>query len=318
MREKRTFAERTKVFVSDNTLRKYFLVYEGAETEAIYFDAVNSLREDIGISPLIEIIPIIRSYSEDGWSNPKKILDRIIENVEESRTDHISYETLLNRMMDYFYEMKVITTSRAYARSIWRAMCRICEEKCLKRLDTFVEDIEKSCNLILKALQKEYDLEHVIVDISNIIKEGGLTYSEGFDRICFIIDRDRESFVSSPMNNQYRYVIDKCKEMGFGLYVTNPCFEFWLLLHFDDVFGLDKDKLLENPKITAKRRYVEQELRRIWPGYKKTFYRAEELVKNIDHAIDNERKFCEDVEELENSVGSNIGKLIIDMRAYSD
>ena len=65
MREKRTFAERTNVFTSDKTLRKYFLVYEGSETEAIYFDAVNSMRDDIGISPLIEIIPIIRSYSED-------------------------------------------------------------------------------------------------------------------------------------------------------------------------------------------------------------------------------------------------------------
>ena len=102
------------------------------------------------------------------------------------------------------------------------------------------------------------------------------------------------------------------------MYITNPCFEFWLLLHFDEVFDLDQDKLLENPKITANRRYVEQELRRIWPGYKKSSYRAEELVKNIDNAINNEKKFCENVEELENSVGSNIGKLIIDMRAHSD
>ena len=130
MRERRTFAERTQVFTSDKTLKKYFLVYEGSETEAIYFDAISSMREDVGISPLIELIPIIRSYSENGWSNPKKILDRIIENLEESRTNQISYETLLNRIMDYFYETKVITTSKVQARSIWNTMCRICEEKC--------------------------------------------------------------------------------------------------------------------------------------------------------------------------------------------
>ena len=76
-------------------LRKYFLVYEGSETEAIYFDAISSMREDVGISPLIELIPIIRSYSENGWSNPKKILDRIIENLEESRTNQISYESCI-------------------------------------------------------------------------------------------------------------------------------------------------------------------------------------------------------------------------------
>ncbi|MCI8298755.1 MAG: RloB domain-containing protein [Lachnospiraceae bacterium] len=106
--------------------------------------------------------------------------------------------------------------------------------------------------------------------------------------------------------------------MGFGLYVTNPCFEFWLLLHFDGVFDLDEDKLLENPKITSKRRYVEHELRRFLPGYKKSSYRAEKLVKDIDLAINNEKEFCEDVVELENSVGSNIGKLITDMRVHSN
>ena len=181
MREKRTFAERTRIFTSDKTLKKYFLIYEGSKTEAIYFDTVNFMREEIGISSLIEIIPIIKSYSENGWSNPQKILNRIIENLEENRTKHITYETLLNRIMDYFYEMKIITTSKIQARSIWNTMCRICEEACLGKLDTFVEDIEKSCNLILKELQKEYDFQHVIADISNIIKESDFTYAEGFD-----------------------------------------------------------------------------------------------------------------------------------------
>ena len=61
-----------------------FLYMRGLETEVIYFDAVRSLRGDIGINPLIELIPLIRSFSEDGWSNPKKILDRVIENLRES------------------------------------------------------------------------------------------------------------------------------------------------------------------------------------------------------------------------------------------
>lgn len=32
-------------------------------------DAVNSMREDIGINPLIELVPIIRNYSEEGWND---------------------------------------------------------------------------------------------------------------------------------------------------------------------------------------------------------------------------------------------------------
>lgn len=314
MRESRTFAERTKVLKSDEALKKYFLVYEGSDTELIYFDAVNSMRENIGINPLIELIPIIRSYSEEGWSNPKKILDRIIENLEESKAERISYETLLNRMMDYFYETKVITTSKVLAKSMWKTMVHVCTEELQKSLQEEVEDIETDCNAILELLQQEYDVTHVVSDISDIIKDGGLTYAEGFDQICLIIDRDKESFLAMPENNQYEYVVKKCQEKGFQLCITNPCFEFWLLLHFDDVFELDTDQLLENPKVTSKRRYAEQELRRIYPKYKKSSYQAEELVGDIDKAIRNEKEFCEEIEGLENSVGSNIGRLIEKMR----
>lgn len=48
--------------------------------------------------------------------------------------------------------------------------------------------------------------------------------------------------------------------------------------------------------------------------YKKSSYQAEELVGDIDKAIRNEKEFCEEIEGLENSVGSNIGRLIEDMR----
>lgn len=155
----------------------------------------------------------------------------------------------------------------------------------------------------------------MISDISSIIKESGLTYAEGFDKICLIVDRDRESFISTPENNQYDYVVNTCAEKQFGLYITNLCFEFWLLLHFDEVFGLDQRRLLENPKVTAKRRYAEQELRRIWPRYGKSSYAAAEIVKYIDKAIENEKKFCEDIAMLKNKVGSNLGNLMQEMKS---
>lgn len=86
------------------------------------------------------------------------------------------------------------------------------------------------------------------------------------------------------------------------------------VLKSDEVFEVDEEKLLNNSKVTAKRRYAENELRKIWPGYNKSSYHSEKLVKNIDKAIENEKKFCEDIEQLENSVGSNIGRLVQKMR----
>ncbi len=314
MRESRTFAERTKVLKSDEVVKKYFLIYEGSDTEVIYFDAVRTMRESIGINPLIELIPIIRSFSEEGWSNPKKILDRVIENLRESKEQFISYESLLNRIMDYLYETKVITTSKILARNIWKTMLQTCDKKLKKSTEDRVDNIETSCKILMEDLCEEYEVVNIVEDISEIIKDSGLTYEEGFDQICLIVDRDKDSFISTPENNQYKYVLDKCNKMGFQFCVTNPCFEFWLLLHFDEVFELDEEKLLNNSKVTAKRRYAENELRKIWPGYNKSSYHSEKLVKNIDKAIENEKKFCEDIEQLENSVGSNIGRLVQKMR----
>lgn len=66
--------------------------------------------------------------------------------------------------------------------------------------------------------------------------------------------------------------------------------------------------------MTTKLRYSEYELRKIYPKYKKTCYNADILVKNIDKAIENEKRFCEDIEKLENTLGSNVGRLIDEMR----
>lgn len=314
MRESRTFAERTKIRLSDEAAKKYFLVYEGSDTEVIYFEAVNNLKSDIGINPLIELVPLVRSYSEDGWSNPKKILDRVICNIEESKTGCISYETLLNRIMDYFYEENIITTSKVQAKSIWKTLVWICEDKMHKSLSENVSDIEAECSSIIESLQDKCNLVNIISNISEIIESGGITYSEGFDKICLIVDRDRNSFVATIENNQYEYVLNKCKEKNFGFYVTNPCFEFWLLLHFDAVYKLDEEELLANKKVTTKQTYAEHELRKILSGYKKFSYNAEQLVRNIDKAITNEKNFCEDIDQLENNVGSNLGLLIEEMR----
>ena len=72
MRERHNFDRRTNVLKSDEAKKKYYLVYEGEKTEEIYFDEIISSREKIGINPLIELVPVLRSYSEKNWSNPKK------------------------------------------------------------------------------------------------------------------------------------------------------------------------------------------------------------------------------------------------------
>lgn len=314
MREKKMFAQRTRTRNTDEAKRKYFLVYEGKETEEIYFESVSQNRSKIGIDSLLELVPVVRSYSEEGWSNPKKIVDRMLLNLEESRLGVVSYETLLNWFMDYLYEEEILTNSKVKAKSLWQTLEWICKEKLHVMLTEQVENLEQTCRVIAEYFQDKEGYEQIIDDVPRIIQNRSITYAEGFDRICFVVDRDRESFVAHPENNQYEYVLNKCREKKFGFYLTNPCFEFWLLLHFDDVKELNKQQLLDNPKITAKRRYTEQELRKRVNGYTKSSYDADWFINRIDVAIQNEKLYCEDAEELEHFVGSRVGMLIEEMR----
>ncbi len=315
MREKRNFAQRTKVLASDEVKKKYFLVYEGEETEQIYFDEVSLCRSKLGINPLIELVPVVRSYSEWGWSNPKKILDRILTNLKENKSHTVSYETLLNWIMEYLQEEKILTTSKTQAKAMWDTLLWVCSEKLHVGLEGTVEDIEGTCAKIASYFVDAAGINNIVEDVPKIIKNRSITYAEGLDKICFIVDRDRESFVSHPGNDQYRYVLDKCLENGFGFFLSNPCFEFWLLLHFDEVMKLNTTMLLENPKVTSKRRYTEQQLRTLLPGYSKAKYDVEKLVQKIDVAIANEKKFCEDDQALEYSIGSKVGLLIEELRS---
>ena len=310
MREKRNFAERTKALNSDEARKKYFLVYEGKDTELLYFRAVNELKREIGINPLIELIPIVRSYSEEGWSNPKKIVDRMIQNIKESQSGVISYETMLNFIMDYFENNGHVKNNNTLAKSVWKTLVWICEQKFGVKLYEEVSEPEKILPKLFDYLSEKTDLDNLVIDIEKIINYSSLTYAEGFDKICFIVDRDKESFTEQ----QYDYVVERCREKEFGLYITNPCFEFWLLLHFDDVIELDKERLHENPAVSTKRRYAEDELRRRIPGYRKSKYDALSLVRKIDTALLNQKFFCQDIDALKIKVGSNIGALINEMR----
>ena len=150
-------------------------------------------------NPLIELVPLIRSYSEDGWSNPKKILDRVIANLEEEKTGWITYESLLNRIMEYLNEQHILTTSKVQAKAIWNILETCCTKVLQKTLREDVEDIAKDCDILIKYLNKESEVVNIVTDISDIIKStSSITYDENIDKICLVIDRDKDSFISTP------------------------------------------------------------------------------------------------------------------------
>ncbi|PKM65885.1 MAG: abortive phage resistance protein [Firmicutes bacterium HGW-Firmicutes-2] len=311
MRIQKEFGHRTRKLNSDEVKSKYFLVFEGEKSEIQYFSGINDNKLQLGISPLIEIKPIMRSFEEIGWSNPKKLLDRLIEYKNECDVGTMSIVSILSKTIDFLLEDNILNCESIYSPIQMRD--KLCEyflnEKSMP-VDTEVTEIEEFTNEVILSLSIVFSINAVIKDLSSYIEGQRILYDKEVDSICLIVDRDKESFVNNPGNNQYRYVLDNCIKNDIKFYLTNPCFEFWLLMHFEEVKGVDKEMLLENPKISGKRRYAEVELKKVVTEYNKNNIKFDNFLPRIELAVENEKYFCEDVDLLEDNVGSNIGLLI--------
>ncbi|ATV06295.1 RloB family protein [Fusobacterium vincentii] len=312
MRERKNFAERTRISKEDRTRKKYFLVFEGNRTEGIYFNAINELKDKIGINPLIEIISIERTYTEEGWSHPKKILEQLLKDLKEIENGELSYKTLIDKIMWIIIEDEKFSSKILKEISPEEIIEDIKNE--IESLDNIVENIEEDCEFFLNMIIKKFfltieEIPNILETVLKNIENEQITYSEDIDKMCLIVDRDKKSF----KEEQYNYVKEECKKKNFKFFVTNPCFEFWLLLHFDEVHSINREELLENKRVNSKVRYVQSELKKYFP-YNKNRYNAELLIEKIDLAIENEKSFCEDIEELKDELGSNVGLLIQELK----
>lgn len=156
MRESRTFGKRKREELPQREVNiKYILLTEGTETEPQYFEAVDVNKIRLEIPPIIKILPLMRSYGENGWSNPKKILDRLLLNLEESTTDKISYSTLLNAMVDCLYYSEYLSKHKEKIPELSRLIERIYREILKVSPDDFVEDKEATIAKVTEFLAKE-------------------------------------------------------------------------------------------------------------------------------------------------------------------
>ncbi|HEX3016754.1 MAG TPA: RloB family protein [Caproicibacter sp.] len=315
MRIPKSFGERTRTKTSDEAARKYFLVFEGDETELQYFEGIINFKNEIGINNLVEIRPLLRSYSEFGWTNPKKLLDRLVAYMQENETMQFT----LNSIIDWVIAL-LIEDGFFSSKSIWKQrhifiILKNYFEKEGLQLGNIVTDLEDVTNKIVKCLQDKVNVYEAVKRLSEYFNEQCITFSQGFDKMCLIVDRDKHSFVSLPNNDQYEYVKNTCQDKGYNFYVSNPCFEFWLLLHFDEVHSLDPTLLVENSKdASTKQTYAEQELRKLLHGYEKNNLNFVEVKDRIDMAIKNEALYCENIDGLKNLLGCNIGLLIKELK----
>ncbi|MCY6371227.1 RloB family protein [Clostridium ganghwense] len=306
MRVPKQYGKRTLYFDKVQEARaKYIFVYEGQETEVQYFQGVIDRREDLNINPLIDLLPILRGTLQLSHSHPLQILKYIDEHIDHYHTVDI----IVNKIVDYCFENLGIKENNIYnVKTLYDDIFTyLCNKYNLEKNSEFVltNDILEDLSNYLK---DKINILEQIENIQKYIDEQEIIYNKDIDKLCLVIDRDKGNVKSS----QYDEIIQKCNDKGIKLYVSNPTFEFWLLLHSSELPELDKCKLLKNNK-SGKKRYLEKELTNKFNGYKKHNIKFERFFPYITLAIQQEKSFCEDIHYLKDKLGTNVGLLLSEL-----
>ena len=105
------------------------------------------------------------------------------------------------------------------------------------------------------------------------------------DELWLVADRDRQS---TKLHN-LAAVAQQCEQKGYGLAISNPCFELWLLLHCKDVSeysDTERQMLFENKRTESQRTALEKALSVALNGYNKSKYQAMVLMDQLEIAIE--------------------------------
>lgn len=253
---------------------KYFLIYEGEVTEPMYFSGIIVNRNKLMLNQNLSLISVLRSLEDVHNSHPKYALKMAIDIQNQSTENYITKEILSNSIKDFIKNNDFSN-----------------EEELIKLCDDYIKNYANDyiyTNEIGNTIIDIYK-EDIFRDIAtNIIKyleiqKIELDYNPIIDVINLIVDRDKGNF----KDYQYDELLQSCNKNNIKLYVSNPCFEAWLLMHFDEFDNLDFNKLLENKRINSSkksRKYSDKMLSDI-TGYDKSNLKFKTFIDKIDDAI---------------------------------
>ena len=261
----------------------YFISVEGVATEVEYLQGLSDYRTELGINALVNI-EVLRRKTKDGYSAPEQVIELLEEylSLREAGNNIFSDipDEIKNNFSPDFIQLYIETP----------------------------ESISpKERNRFELALRKAgYDLAY---------RKYLSKYTSNFDEFCILIDRDAGSHSSEDMN----FILQYCKEKKYRCFITNPCFEFWLLLHFSDVYEEYSDQLdliRENKKVSNAHTFVSNELSVKAHHGKKGIAFKEKYLPHIEEAIIRASKFASDNEALITDIGCNIWILIKEMQSF--
>lgn len=264
-----------------------FIACEGNKAEYHYFKNVSCFGERAGIGKLVRV-EVLKLQNNDTQSSPEKVLDLLQEVVDMQRLG-IQVERI----------SKILPQLEVEAQEL---------------LEKYLKDPSSVDNVSVADIGKTLRANGFDIAYMRFLADCG----DRDDVFCLVLDRDN----GSHSQKQLEKLIGECKNRGYHLCLTSPCFEFWLLLHLCNVSQTyspaQLDEIKRNPKVSNKHTFVSREVSNLTRQGKGVSAKVFEkhYLDNIQYAIDQANDFSTDLDALvkAGSLGTNLPALFSFLR----
>jgi hypothetical protein len=153
--------------------------------------------------------------------------------------------------------------------------------------------------------------KHVLDNLQGFVDK--YDFNKDHDSLWLVCDREKVIHRKTGKKGLLT-IIPLCEEKGYSIALTNPLFEFWLLLHLIDITTYNNATLFDNQKLSPNVRYIDNELSNILEGgyskKKDQFNRDIVSLENVKRAIKQEQLFENDLTNVMDKLGGNLSSLI--------
>lgn len=260
-----------------------FMSVEGAKTEYSYFYNLGECLKRVQEAPIIKVEVLAR---RDNNSDPEHVLDLLQEYLA------LLHEGLIpTEIKDDF--LKAGITDDDVERYIE---------------DTSSLDSDKKTLLEKKISDYELDFKY-----RSHLRDYG---QHDNDRYVVVVDRDYKSHTVKAFQNCVAFI--QKSDMPIELYLSNPSFDLWLLLHSkagcEYLSKADKNVIKENAKVSSRHTELSNQVAEIFHHRKSiSFGKFQALYwNNIFFAIESSKEYNHNIDYLINDIGTNIAEFFSD------
>lgn len=254
--------------------RIVFLSVEGTKTEINYFTFVEKYRRELNIDALVHVEVLRKTDTKSDLENVLDLLEDYVTFRENGQ-----FEEELQKLELRNFDLSFI---KKYLQG-----------------DTGITQRQRSR---FKEVLRQEHLDLQYLNFLNVYKG---------ENDCFgvVVDRDYKTHTTE----QLKLLVQKCREKAYRCFISNPCIEFWQLLHVSDVaieYAEQLDCILNNDLDERKNTFVSNLLVEKTGNRKaiqeKTFLKF--YLPNVDLAIERAKLFAPP-SELVDRLGTNMWEL---------